>query len=309
MTIPTGSTNFKEFSCIYCGSPFSRYVPPSDKKGIREFCSRSCQMKHAKNKDIPDEERSGVKLIMCLQCKKEFEKYVKASQIPKFCSKKCSSKFNSALGKNAYASFEEMKNAGFTEEKIDEIRKKRKEGALKTNTGRKLSRETKEKISKSCAGNSNPIKGKTFKEFYGQEKANELGKAHSQKLKEGYASGRIKPTARSRSAPTANGIKFRSQLELKVARYLEKKFDLTLGETLIYEDKDTKIKWFDASGEEHTYTPDFHDIINGIIYEVKPTWKINSPTDEMNRKMNALKEVFKFCVYIGDREILEEKII
>lgn len=308
MTISTGSANFKEFVCIYCGNLFSRYIPPSDKKGSRDFCSRSCQMKQAKNKDVPEAERSGIKIITCLQCKKDFEKYVKASQLPKFCSKKCSSKFNSALGKNAYSSFDEMKNAGFSEEKIDVIRKKRKEGALKANIGRELSQSTKEKISKSCTDNSNPIKGKTFVEFYGEERANELGKSHSQKLKEGYASGKLKPTARSKSAPTVDGIILRSKLELTIARYLEKKFNLKLGETLLYEDPATKVKWIDHSGEYHTYTPDFHDIVNNIVYEVKPSWKIIAPTDEMNRKMNALKSSFEFCVYIGDREILGEAV-
>lgn len=306
MTISTGSANFKEFMCIYCGSLFSRYIPPSDKKGSRDFCSRSCQMKQAKNKDVPEAERSGIKIITCLQCKKDFEKYVKASQFPKFCSKKCSSKFNSSLGKNAYSSFDEMKNAGFSEEKIDAIRKKRKEGALKANTGQKLSQSTKEKISKSCTGNSNPIKGKTFAEFYGEERANELGKSHSQKLKEGYASGKLKPTARSKSAPTVDGIRLRSKLELTIARHLEKKFSLKLGETLLYEDPATKVKWIDHSGEYHTYTPDFHDIVNNIVYEVKPSWKIINPTDEMNRKMDALKDVYSNCLYIGDTEILGE---
>ena len=112
-------------------------------------------MKYAKNSNIPVDERSGVKTVTCEYCKKDFEKYVKASQFPKFCSKKCSSKFNSISGKNAYASFEEMKNAGFSQEKIDNIRRKRSEGALKANRGRKLSQSTKEKISKSCTGISN----------------------------------------------------------------------------------------------------------------------------------------------------------
>lgn len=309
MTILTESINFKEFSCIYCENKFSRYIPPSDKKGSRDFCSRSCQMKQAKNKDVPEAERSGIKVIACLHCKKDFEKYVKASQVPRFCSKKCSSKFNSSSGKNSYASFEEMKNAGFSQEKIDRIRRKRSEGALKANIGRKLSQSTKEKISKSCTGNSNPVKGKTFVEFYGQARAHELGKSHSQKLKAGYASGKLKPTARSKSAPTIEGIRLRSKLELTVARYLEKKFNIKLGETLLYEDPSTKVKWTDSSGEDHTYTPDFHDVVNNIIYEAKPSWKISAPTDEMNRKMNALKETFEFCEYIGDKEILEEAVI
>ena len=311
MTISTGSTNFKEFACVYCGSIFSRYIPPSDKKGSRDFCSRSCQMKQAKNKDVPEAERSGIKVITCLQCKKDFEKYVKASQPPKFCSKKCSNKHKMEVGDSAFCGFEkkyqrwiEKYGKEEADKRYDIFKDKKSKNTIFKNTGQKLSQSTKEKISKSCTGNSNPIKGKTFVEFYGEERANELGKSHSQKLKEGYASGKLKPTARSKSAPTVNGIRLRSQLELTIARYLEKKFSLKLGETLLYEDPVTKVKWTDSSGEHHTYTPDFHDIINNIVYEVKPSWKISSPTDEMNRKMNALKNVYENCVYIGDREIL-----
>jgi endogenous inhibitor of DNA gyrase (YacG/DUF329 family) len=311
--LPTGSTNFKEFTCTYCGNLFSRYIPPSDKKGSRDFCSRSCQMKYAKNSNIPVDERSGIKTVTCEYCKKDFEKYVKASQFPKFCSKKCSNIHKMTNGDSAFCGFEkkcqrwiEKYGQEEAEKRLEIFKDKKSKATIKKNIGKNLSQSTKEKISKSCTGISNPVKGKTFAQFYGQERAEELCKRHSQKLKEGYASGKLKPTARSKSAPTVDGIRLRSKLELTIARHLEKKFSLKLGETLLYEDPATKVKWIDHSGEYHTYTPDFHDIVNNIVYEVKPSWKIINPTDEMNRKMDALKDVYSNCLYIGDTEILGE---
>ena len=309
--MPTGSTNFKEFSCVYCESLFSRYIAPSDKKGSRDFCSRSCQMKQAKNANIPVCQRSGIKIIICLFCKKEFEKYVKASRTAKFCSKVCSSKYKMSAGDSCFCGFEKKYQQWIEKYGQEEANKrlklfkdKKSKATSARNTGSSRTQSTKDKISKSCKGIGNVLKGKTFEEFYGKKRADELKKQHSRKLKEGFASGKLKPTVRSKCAPTVDGIKFRSQLELTIARYLEKKFNLKLGETLLYEDPSTKVKWIDSIGEDHTYTPDFHDIINNIVYEVKPSWKILSPTDEMVRKMAALKSTFEFCEYIGDREIL-----
>ena len=51
-------------------------------------------------------------------------------------------------------------------------------------------------------------------------------------------------------------------------QYLEK-INLTLGVRLMHKDPTTKVQRFYKEYVSHTYTPDFHDIINNIVYEVK----------------------------------------
>ena len=72
----------------------------------------------------------------------------------------------------------------------------------------------------------------------------------------------------------------------------------------MHEDTTTKVQWFYKEYVSRTYTPDFHDIINNIVYEVKPSQMISLPTDEMIRKMASLRNSFKFCEYIEDKDIL-----
>ena len=65
----------------------------------------------------------------------------------------------------------------------------------------------------------------------------------------------------------------------------------------------TRTKWFDTKGAEHTYIPDLYDIINKVIYEVKPHWKALSETDEMKRKRLAVESSGLTFRYLTDKEL------
>ena len=75
------------------------------------------------------------------------------------------------------------------------------------------------------------------------------------------------------------------------------------GETLLYEDKSTRVQWTDAEGKGHTYSPDLHDLVNGVVYEVKPAWQSENPSDEVRRKMLALKASGRQCAYLTDKDV------
>jgi len=156
------------------------------------------------------------------------------------------------------------------------------------NMGRTLSKETRSRIASSCTGIPNILKGKTFVEFYGKDRARELAEEHSRKLKEGYRSGRLKPTARSKSAPVFRGTRLRSKLERDAILFLETRDDLTFGRTLIYEPAWIRPTWVDDRGIEHVYIPDLFDSVRQRVYEVKPQWQIDSPSDSVIRKAEAV---------------------
>lgn len=298
--MPTESSNFIEFECLWCNSSFTRYVAPSSLCQFRKFCSRSCQAKHAKNSHLPVDSRSGVRTLTCYFCNEEFTKHVKASQVPKFCSRSCVSKHLAASGKNAASPFLKMK---LSPDVVEAIRRTRSSSTRSRNIGKRLSEKTKHKISASCKGSQNSLKGKTYVQFYGIERAAELSQKHARKLKESYASGKIHPTARTSSAPCFRGIKLRSLLEKEAIEFLERRDGLKLCKNLIYEDITTRVQWQDASGELHTYTPDLHDLKNSVIYEVKPAWKVAKPTDEMTKKAQAVISSGKKFLYLTDVDV------
>ena len=302
--MPTGSLNFREFTCRWCENKFIRYVAPSDPRSHREFCSRRCQAKHMKNSHLPKEERSGVRTLLCDFCKTYFTKHVKASQVPKFCSRRCACKFLAASGRNAASSFS---STCLPPDVVEKIRRARSSSTRSRNLGRRLTKATKSKISKSCSGIENPLKGKTFEQYYGAERAAELSREHSRKLRESFASGRIKITTRTKSAPTFRGTKLRSELEKDAIEFLERRDGLLFSSTLLYEADSTKVQWLDACGISHTYTPDLYDVKNDVIYEVKPKWKVVNPTDVMKRKEKAILDSGRKFRYLTDEDIVASR--
>lgn len=246
---------------------------------------------------------------VCEECGIHFTRLTKPSRKSfRFCTKSCASKHN-ARGQRTYDAIYNRwvlrYGEDVAEQMLEHNKRRRAEIAIESNTGRSLSSETRDKIAQACAGIPNVLKGRTFEEFYGPEKAEELKRQHSEALKEGFAEGRIKPTAHSSNAPMFRGVRLRSLLEQRAIEFLEKRDGLTFGKTLIYEDHETCVQWQDASGGLHTYLPDLHDLINDIVYEVKPAWKVDMPTDEQRRKMHALIARFgQQCAYLTDRELM-----
>lgn len=243
---------------------------------------------------------SGVVTKKCEFCKKYFTKYSRASRPARFCNRSCASKHLVKIGKSCYATARVLDAAGVID--VESLKSKRSKIATLRNKNRKLSAETKRRISVSCTGIQNPLKGKTFVEFYGKEKAEKLAREHSAKLKVGFKSGRIKPSRSKRVQ--YKGTWFRSKLERDVVLYLERKFALSLGTSLLFEPACCTVQWTDSKGIEHTYFPDLYDVKHDVVYEVKPHWLASSPTDEMCRKMRALESRGFVCAYLTDRTIL-----
>lgn len=288
----------QEHACGFCGNKFTRYTPPSlVKRQTVLFCTKSCAVKasrQAKGDHIRE-----ILTYTCKGCDKVFEHLERANAKPfEYCTQQCVSKHTAIRGDNAHASLSHMKP-----DVAASVRKARSQGAIERNTGRPQSTETKQKIAVSCTGIPNAIKGKTFEEFYGPERAQQLVDQHSRKLKEGYASGKIKPNARSKSAPVFRGVQLRSQLEQRAIEFLEQRDGLIFGQTLLYEDSPTFVQWHCIDGKQHTYVPDLHDTVNSVVYEVKPAWCVRKPTDEMQRKMSALVASGQPCAYLTDEDI------
>ena len=72
----------------------------------------------------------------------------------------------------------------------------------------------------------------------------------------------------------------------------------------MHENPTTKVQWFYKEYVSHTYTLDFHDIINNIVYEVKPSQMISLPIDEMIRKWHHYVIHLNFVNTSGDKDIL-----
>lgn len=247
---------------------------------------------------------------VCDECDIKFKRLTKPSRFPyRFCSKRCANKFN-ARDQRTYEALYRRWSTRFGEDialkLLKENANKRSKAMTQRNMGNKLSEKTKKKISRSCTGNINALKGTTFSEFYGYERANELSRNHSKKLKEGYRTGRLKPTARSKSAPSYMGIKLRSKLEFDAIKYLEAS-GLIFGESLVYESKTTKTQWYDDKNIQHTYTPDLYDVVNNVVYEVKPAWKVLNESDEMKSKRLSVQNAGYEFRYLTDKDILKNE--
>jgi NUMOD3 motif-containing protein len=244
----------------------------------------------------------------CERCHSKFDRR-NGKRIYRFCSKSCAQQ-TIAPANRGYRSLMKKWIAVHGEsvavEMMAEQLQKRSDAARGENNpiyGTHRSASTRRKLSAAAMGVPNALKGKTFVQFYGLERGKQLAEEHSQKLKAGYASGRIKPTARSCSAPTFRGVRLRSQLEQHVIEFLERRDAITFGQSLLYEDPNTYVQWSSADEQHHTYIPDLHDTINHVVYEVKPAWCVRTPTDEMQRKMAALVASGQQCAYLTDEDI------
>ena len=88
------------------------------------------------------------------------------------------------------------------------------------------------------------------------------------------------------------GIQLRSMLEREFVEHMEKNKGLELGVTLIYEPKHMRVTWFDAEGKKHSYTPDFYDSVNKVVYELKHSAAVKRDEVMINAKNAAAIEQF-----------------
>lgn len=237
----------------------------------------------------------------CKRCGTSFNYRYKASKRSQvFCSRSCSNKEvkRNRSEKDLLSSWTKTIGSEAADEKLQRLKLSKSESATRNNTGKNHSDITKRKISESCQGNKNVLKGRTYLEYYGLERAKQLSEEHSRKLKEGYASGRIKPSVRTKSAPTYKNVKLRSMLELRVIRFLEESENLCFNDSLFYEHSAAHVTWHDSTGARHTYIPDLYVPSAELVIEVKPQRFVDSPTEEMMKKKDAvLREGYKFEYY------------
>lgn len=304
--------NRTKFNCAVCGEEFEVLVHPSDKYQVKRFCSRSCQgkawqesMGHCLSE--PTE-------AVCEYCGDQFEYMSRSTYRPRrFCSASCVSKALVEAGGNSFSSLEKLHRTWVRKYGKEEADRRAGElcasrsfsGNSNPRYGVVLDESTRKKIADSCMGTPNAVKGKTFVEFYGPERAAALAEQHSTVLKEGYSSGRLSPVHPRGRTTVYKNVKFRSQLEVKVVKHLESTTGLELGSTLLYEPVETRVPWVDDEGEKHTYIPDLYDTVRKIVYEVKPGWMIAARRRELVLKESAacgcLSQRGMSFMYIDDK--------
>jgi hypothetical protein len=269
-----------DLQCSWCGKLFKRLVFPSTDRNLN-FCSKKCGGKFIRAKEGCHEIET--QRGRCELCGIKFDYQKKFSDpLRRFCSVQCSNVSKVKEGDSGWCSLKVRRSrlietVGQTEadRRIEEIRSdrsRRTSGPNNPRFGSELSSETKEKISDT--------------------------------LKLAYASGDLVPPFAKAKNVVYKGVRLRSNLEFQTIKHLEETCGLSLGETLIYEDEDVYVKWTDLEGKSHTYIPDLHDVLNGIVYEVKPNWIIKRYDDQIRLKeistVECLAKRGKRFLYINE---------
>jgi len=236
----------------------------------------------------------------------------------KFCCRTCSSRYardNNTGGFCSYDKlFERWKKKHGEEvalEKLDAYKSKRSEivsGENNPRHGVVLSEETKNKIASSCTGIANALKGKTFVEFYGEERGKQLSKQHSEKLREGFREGRLKCTGscchkRNYLKYVYKEVKLKSSYELAFIFLLESD-GLEFCKDFFYEPAEHRVQ-YELEDGSHTYTPDFYCVRDNTVYEVKPN---NMLLEEKTRVKLSAASAFLSTKGIEFRVITESEL-
>lgn len=183
------------------------------------------------------------------------------------------------------------------------MHQKRSVGVSASNTRRILSDETRLRIADALRGKTyHPWTGKKLVDCVGEDRASELSTHHSRKLKEGYATGRIKPPGYRFGRHPAHGYAFRSRLELCYANELVAQ-GLKPGVDWEYEPENLRVAYVGPDGEEHTYFPDFR-VLDDIV-EVKPSSQLDD--DFVKAKAEAARliaeELEASFYFVTEREV------
>mgnify|MGYP007071598076 CR=1 FL=1 len=263
-------------------------------------------------------QKQEVLVYICKECNTNFEKRTRNTETNhtyEFCGHKCASTYKSRIGggfaTNAkrYAYWEEKYGPEIAQQKVDALTKGRSETLSKRNTGRVVTDETRKKTSKSVknCGFKHPWTNKTLEEAVGPERAAQLANDHSEKLLEGFKTGRLTPNVATKRATrgipqlTSYGFWVRSKNEFYFVQRLEE-LGLVWNVDWTYENRDDRVQYYDPVEEkERTYFPDFN--VRGQIVEIKDNSKSERNDPVVLAKEAAAKKVFDSYSIVTKRKI------
>lgn len=267
-----------EFCCEFCNKSI---IEESKKKKTKRFCSQACINKHRFKDFIPKPKtKKFYREFQCKECKTDvkeaFDYQWKANRKKEFCSHHCvmidrhrTGSISSKGERNPMynRSFYDVWKEKYGEEAAQELETKRLKNCSIASSGKKNgmygrthTKIAREKISKSATGR-----------IVSQETREKLSKANSGKNNPMY--GKTSMGGRSVKGYYRDDIFFRSLLELSYMIHLE-----NLGYDL-YNDVTYESILIPYRCGERTYRPDFYLIKEKTIIEVKPflltTTKLN----------------------------------
>lgn len=251
-------------TCTICSIKFTYKQFPSS--SCRETCSNSCGVKAAIRRKNPQSILAGEYEFKCynVHCGKLFKRSIKSRHFIElqnganiFCSKRCSADHDKGSHRN-----KEWYIAKWTKE-------------FDHDEANKRWNELSEHRSALTSGENNAM--------YGQPRSYEVKKKVSDGVKKAYEEGRL-----TCNWGNSYGIinfyrnhRLRSMTERHAIIKLEERFDLELGNNLLYENSGVHIPWLDINGESHIYVPDLYDIKNQVVYEVKLECDLIDPDVQM----------------------------
>lgn len=245
----------------------------------------------------------------------EKKRNTKSHHTYEFCNRNCSSAAKSRAG-GGFATNEKryeywLKKHGpeIAQQKVDHLNKCRSEQILKYNAEREYTDELKEKIAEGVrnCGFVHPWTGKSLVESVGSERAEQLSKEHSEKLLDGFKTGRLVPTISENGTwgqpqMTSYGFRVRSKNELYFVQRLEE-LGLVWNQDWFYERIEDRVPYWDPVDQiERTYFPDFN--VRGHIIEIKEGTK-----EERNDPIIQAKEQAAIKAFNGNYEIVVKRRI
>lgn len=287
---PEASKIWKVFqlSCCICGASFKR---KTSKEKLEKNSKVACKSKCAA--ELATLNRGLVVHIdmisTCENCGNEFKYHDNPNEPKRFCGQSCVSLFFKTWSRTddeRHQLWIIKFGKEIADKKLIDLKKKRSAATIVSNTGRVLSEQTKDKIATSCTGIPNAVKGRTFIEFYGEERGIQLGKDHSEKLKAGFSSGKLTPAGLGHNKFTNGrykGIIFRSSYEYGFMKMMEAQ-GYVLGIDVLYEPIHCRVP-YKLDDIDHVYFPDYLIVSEQKVCEVKPKNLLKTP--EVKAKLLA----------------------
>ena len=290
--------------------PIEKTCPICDKKhtGTGKTCSANCGGKLiALNRGQKIQE---LVTFICVECKKPFTKKkrnTKSNHTYEFCSRKCSSIVKSrngaglATNEKRYEYWLKKHGKEIADQKLQKMYDRRSASGKK-GIGRECPQERRDRIAESVrnCGFVHPWTDKTLEEIFGEEKAKQMADDQSNRLLEGFKSGRIVPVPVRRQL-TSYGFYVRSKNEIKFIKRLEK-LGLVYNVDWFYERKEDRIPYLHPDGKEHVYYPDFN--VLGEIIEIK-----DGAEEELNDPIVKAKEQAALKIFENNYSIVVKRKI